>query len=118
MDNFPVLTDHILIFIYGIVIPFISGVKSRENFDDIVFTENLRQRFYLANSLFLGLAASVIVITWWLYGRPFTEMGFRAPIDGSSRRWTIALVILLTVLYVADLIWSVRQAMRDPHSKA
>jgi len=118
MDNFPVITDHILIFLYGVIIPFFSGVKGRENFDDIIFTENLRRRFYLANSVFLGLAASVILVTWWLYHRPFDALGFRLPVTGSRFIWGIALGILLGIAYVIDIIYSVRQAKNDPEAAA
>ncbi len=117
MNNFPVLTDHILIFLYGIVIPFFSGVKSRENFEEIQFTENIRRRFYLANSLFLGLAAGVIIITWWIYDRPFSAMGFKAPVGGERNTWAIAISVLLGVLYIADLIWAVRKAVKNPDTQ-
>jgi uncharacterized protein len=118
MNNFPILTDHILIFLYGIVIPFFSGVKSRENFEEINFTENIRKRFYLANSLFLGLAAGVIIITWWIYKRPFAAMGFKSPVAGIQYNWAIAISILLGVLYIADLVWSVRKAIKNPETQA
>ncbi len=118
MDNFPVLTDHILIFIYGIVIPFFSGVKGRENFDEIVFTENLRRRFYLANSAFLGVAAGVILLTWWLYSRPFEALGFRLPVAGVKFKWAIIIGIVLGIAYIFDLIYSIRKAKSDPEAAA
>ena len=118
MNNFPVLTDHILIFLYGIVIPFFSGVKSRENFQEIHFTENIRKRFYLANSLFLGIAAGVIVFTWWIYDRPFASMGFKLPSTGTRQTWAISLSVFLGILYVADIIWSVKKSIRNPELQA
>jgi membrane protease YdiL (CAAX protease family) len=115
MDNFPVLSDHILVLIYGLVIPFMSGVKSLENFENIQFTEAIRRRFYLANSLFLCLAAVVILVTWWLHDRPFEAMGFRLSLYVKNPVWTFSLTALLAVLYTADLLMSIRKwAKRDP----
>ncbi len=109
MDNFPVLSDHILVLIYGLVIPFMSGVKSLENFDNIQFTESIRRRFYLANSLFLCLAAMVILATWWLHDRPFETMGFQLPLDVKNSGLTFSLIALLAVLYTGDLLMSIRK---------
>ena len=115
MDNFPVLSDHILVLIYGLVIPFMSGVKSLENFENIQFTESLRRRFYLANSLFLCLAAVVILVTWWWHDRPFEAMGFRLSPDVKNPVWTFSLIGLLAVLYTVDLLMSIRKwKKRDP----
>ena len=109
MDNFPVLSDHILVLIYGLVIPFMSGVKSLENFQNIQFTEAIRRRFYLANSLFLCLAAVVILVTWWLHDRPFDAMGFRLSIDVKNQELTFSLIALLAILYAGDLLMSIRK---------
>ena len=109
MDNFPVLSDHILVLIYGLVIPFMSGVKSLENFENIQFTEAIRRRFYLANSLFLFLAAVVILVTWWLHDRPFDAMGFRLSIDVKNQELTFSLIALLAILYAGDLLMSIRK---------
>ena len=109
MDNFPVLSDHILVLIYGLVIPFMSGVKSLENFENIQFTEAIRRRFYLANSLFLCLAAVVILVTWWLHDRPFDAMGFRLSIDVKNQELTFSLIALLAILYAGDLLMSIRK---------
>jgi len=109
MDNFPDLSDHILVLIYGLVIPFISGVKSLENFDNIQFTESLRRRFYLSNSLFLCLASLPILVSWGLHDRPFDAMGFRLSLDVDNRPLTFGMITLLAVLYTADLIISIRK---------
>ncbi|MGL6266756.1 MAG: CPBP family intramembrane glutamic endopeptidase [Chitinophagaceae bacterium] len=109
MDNFPDLSDHILVLIYGLVIPFISGVKSLENFDNIQFTEELRRRFYLSNSLFLCLASLPVLVSWGLHDRPFDAMGFRLSPDVENRTLTFVMISLLTLLYSADLLISIRK---------
>ena len=109
MDNFPILADHLLVLVYGLAIPFLSGVKSLESIDQIQFTESIRRRFYLANSLFLCLAAAAIVITWWWLDRPFHAMGFRLPLNVKNLPLTFGLIVLLAVLYTADLIFSIRK---------
>lgn len=107
MNNFPALTDHILVLIYGLAIPFMSGVKSLENFEGITFTESIRRRFYLVNSLFLFLAASVIIITWWWNDRPFSAMNFRLSFTVDNPRLTFLMIAILAALYVGDLYYSV-----------
>ena len=107
MDNFPVLSDHLLVLVYGLVIPFLSGVKSLENFENILFTEDIRRRFYLANSLFLLLAASAVIINWLLHERPFEAMGFRLSLTVDNRAVTFGLIGLLVILYAGDLLHSI-----------
>jgi membrane protease YdiL (CAAX protease family) len=78
--------------------------------DGIVFTEGVRRRFYLANSMFLAIAGSAILLHWAWRERPFSLMGFRPGLDVDHPLLTGSLVALLTLLYFADLVHAVRQA--------
>lgn len=110
MTEFPSLSDHLLVLLFGWLIPLVSGVKSRENFEGIIFTEKLRKRFFLSNSLFLFLCADIIMLTWAWHERPVEAMGFRSSLTVDHPAATWGLVALLALLYLSDLIFSLRSA--------
>jgi membrane protease YdiL (CAAX protease family) len=118
MHEFPAISDHLLVWVFGLALPFLSGVQSRQQMGDIVFTESVRRRFYLANSLFLAGAASLILLHWWWKDRPFAIMGFRSDATVSHPAATWSLVGLLAVMYIADLVYSVRKAARGESIEA
>ena len=115
MDGFPDLSDHLLVLLYGCVLPFVSGVKSAEAMEGVVLAQRDKRRFYLANGLFLLASAIPVAVSWALHGRPFEEMGFRGiwlkdaylPVF-----WALTSVLLL--LYAVDLAWNLRAVRRDP----
>ena len=119
MDNFPGFADYLLVLIFGILLPFISGVKSAAAFKDmqLAFDSATKKRFYLGNSFFLFIIAFVIVIVWGLYKRPFTELGFTtAEAAGKSTPWWM--IGLFVALYTMDIIHSItdkdeREETRD-----
>lgn len=110
MYYFPSLADHLLVLLFGLVVPFMSGVRGSETLPDIQFTTALRRRFYLANSLFLGGAASIILLSWLLQRRSFAELGFRLPQSGSNLLWAFAITGILSALYLVDVFYAVRKA--------
>lgn len=108
MENFPAFIDFILVLIFGIILPFVSGVRSASVFKEmkVEFDAATKRRFYLGNSFLLFIVAAVIMIVWGLYQRPFTELGFTTPaaIGKSVQWWMIGLFVLL---YAMDMIHSV-----------
>jgi uncharacterized protein len=112
MAEFPNLFDHVLVWIFGLIIPFMSGVQSRQGMDQITFTESVRRRFYLANSLFLAMAASVILVAWWWQDRPWSVMYFIPSFAIQNPAWTMAIVTLLSLLYIADILHSIKQVKK------
>lgn len=116
MEGFPSLADHLLVLLFGWLLPFVSGVKPPpRSLEGFVFTDNLRRRFYLGNSLFLALSASLVLAAWALQGRPLSTMGFRKGLHGAGPpALTWALVAAVVLLYAADLVWNLRAARRNP----
>jgi membrane protease YdiL (CAAX protease family) len=112
MDDFPSFSDNILVLLFGWLLPFISGVKSREGFTGIIFTERMRRRFFLSNSFFLFLCAGAVMVQWAWHDRPAEAMGFRSSLDVDNPRLTAALISLLAVLYLTDLIIGIMTARR------
>ncbi len=107
MPEAPHLSDDILIFLLGIVLPFVSGVKSTESFENIHFTPSLRRRFYLMNSGLLWIAAILVTAYWWYMGRNLSTMGMALP-SGKNQALTWGLSALLIALYILDLVYSFR----------
>ena len=105
--------DFLLVLIFGIVLPFFSGLQSHKGLKDIHFDEYTRKRFYYSNSLMLGGMAAVVMLIWWLFDRPFTSMGFRMP----KTSWLIhALIMLTSGLYLLDMVVSMRKVKRSHHA--
>ena len=64
MENFPAFADWILVLVFGVLLPFISGVRSAAAFKElkVEFDSATKRRFYLGNSFFLFIIAAVITI--------------------------------------------------------
>jgi len=109
MENFPGFTDFILALLFGVIIPFASGIRSAAAFEQMQdsFDTATKRRFYLGNSFFLFIIGLIIVAVWWLFNRPFTELGFRPPEEKEYFvPWWLTGVFI--VLYLMDIIVSVR----------
>ena len=108
MDNFPAFADFILVLLFGIVLPFVSGIRSAAVFKEMphAFDSLTKRRFYLGNSFFLFLVAAIVLVVWLLYKRPFSQLGFASPADIGKKIpwWMIALFI---ALYAMDILHSI-----------
>jgi membrane protease YdiL (CAAX protease family) len=113
MDEFPLISDHLLVWVFGLAVPFLSGVQSRREMDGIVFTEDIRRKFFLANSLFLAIAGAAILLHWAWRDRPFSVMGFRPNLEINHPVRTGILIAVLTILYFADLFHAIRGAIKS-----
>ncbi|MFN5422825.1 MAG: CPBP family intramembrane glutamic endopeptidase [bacterium] len=114
MDNFPSIADHIFIWAFGIIIPFLSGVQSQKISDSITFDSRARISLYLTNSLMLSIAGSAILVLWLATDRPFEHLGFRT-IHWQHQQVIIIATILFILLYVADTL-NTKKAIRQKGS--
>src|SRR5688572_13904870 len=105
MENFPAFTDYILALIFGVIIPFVSGIRSATVFEQMQdsFDSATKRRFYLSNSFFLLFIGLIIIVVWLLYDRPFSDLGFTAP---QYIPWWLS--GLFIALYLMDILVSVR----------
>lgn len=110
--DFPVLTDHIYIWIFGIILPFLSGLQSDQLAGNIIFNESSRKRLYLSNSLMLGLAGSSILVLWLIKKRPMATLGFQSP-DWTHYLPIMLLTMLMVALYATDIYLSKSKALDD-----
>lgn len=108
MENFPAIPDIILALLFGILIPFVSGVRSAKLFREqaLFFDSNTKKRFYLSNSFFLLLTALVVIVVWEFYRRPYAVLGFQWP-EESRTTLVFYLTLLFCGLYGMDLLSSV-----------
>lgn len=116
MENFPDWSDILLVLVFGIGVPFISGVKSSLQLKELspAFSSSNKKRFYIGNSLFLAIMGVIVLISWLLHARPLFALGFRWP---SADYSTICIVLtaLFVGLYIMDVVHSfITDAADDP----
>lgn len=116
MGNFPAFADYVLAVVFGIVMPFVSGFRSKTAFAELqtAFDSSTKKKFYLGNSFFLFMVAAIIIAVWAFYRRPLAELGLvpAHPVANHAYWWLIGLFILL---YLLELVHSLLspQEMRD-----
>lgn len=101
----PTFTDHILVLLLGVILPFLSGLRGIAQLQEVDFDEYTRRRFYISNGLVLWILAAVVTGIWIWKERPLSLMGFRPP------DWNLSTCLLtagMVMLYLADIILSSR----------
>jgi len=116
MDGPPSLTDHVLVLLFGWLLPLLSSLEGRRLLRDLAFSEPVRRRFYLSNSLTLALLGGAVLLAWGWQGRPFEHMGFRGFLPTSHTGTAMGLTALVLVLYLSDLGMGLRQARHQPEA--
>lgn len=111
MVDFPSIADHILIWIFGIVFPFLSGLQSEKLNGQIILNEASRKRLYLGNSLMLAVSGSSVLIIWLFKKRSFDYLGFNEPIQ-----FSVPLIIVLTVFignYLIEIFLTLQETKKQ-----
>ena len=114
---FPTFLDHIYIWIFGIILPFLTGLQSNQLSGGIRFDEYLRKKLYLSNSLMLTLAGSSVLILWALKKRAFSSIGFQEP-DWTNLTLLLVLLSIFFGLYVVDLVVSLKKKSTSDEEEA
>jgi len=109
MVEFPALADHVLIWVFGIILPFMSGLQSQQLSGSIQFNEYTRRKLYLSNSLMLGIAGSIILGLWLFKQRSFDALGFRLPQLENQYITVSTLIIVFIIGYALDLYISAKK---------
>jgi uncharacterized protein len=109
MEAFPSLADHILIWVFGIILPFISGLQSQLLAGSLQFNEYTRKKLYLSNSLMLAIAGSIVLLLWLFKERGFSTLGFSLPILHNQYFTVFFLVASFIIGYGIDLFFSARK---------
>jgi len=109
MVEFPALADHVLIWVFGIILPFMSALQSQQLSGSIQFNEYTRRKLYISNSLMLALAGSVILVLWLFKQRNFDALGFRLPQLDNQYLIVSTLIIVFIFGYALDLYFSAKK---------
>jgi len=115
MIDFPSIADHILIWIFGIIFPFFSGLQSEKLNGQIIFNEASRKRLYLGNSLMLAVSGSSVLVIWLLKQRSFGLLGFN-----QSIQFSVPLIIVLNVFitaYIIDIFFTLQGTKKQSIEK-
>lgn len=107
----PSLADHLLAGVFGFLLPLVSGWRSARAFKTIRFTEPLRKRFFISNSLSLWLVTLAILFVWWVQGRSLETIGLgRIPVFSLA---VITLSLVFIALYALDAWRSLKNGTGD-----
>ena len=101
MNSFPAISDHIIAFLFGMVLPVFSGFRAARGFKTLRFDEAQRRRFYFFNSLFLWTVTIIVLLNWWLHGRCAADLGIT-----KSPQFPAIVIILsggFIVLYILEI---------------
>ena len=109
MDAFPSLADHILIWVFGIILPFMSGLQSQLLAGSLQFNEYTRKKLYLSNSLMLAIAGSIVLLLWLFKQRGLSTLGFSLPILHNQYFTIFFLIAAFFTGYGIDLYFSARK---------
>jgi membrane protease YdiL (CAAX protease family) len=101
MANFPNWVDHILAFLYCVIVPgFAAWQRSQSQTQSpVFFTSEQKKKIYISGSFSLMLLALAILAVWRVFERPVYELGFSAPVNFQSWWW---LVVIFIFIYIAD----------------
>jgi len=111
MESFPSLIDHLVVIFFGWAMPLLSSLQGRKAIRVVVFSEPVRKRFYLSNSLTLSAFAGIVLLTWQWQQRPWEAMGFRGFLPAQPQI-VVPLTLLLLFLFGIDLWRGWRHTMR------
>jgi len=102
ITDFPVLSDHILVWIFGIILPFISGLQSEKLKGEIIFNVQTRRRLYLGNAFMLSISGICILLAWLFHSRSLKSLGLSLQITYSPT--LLILIGIFSLAYLIDLI--------------
>ena len=109
MTSTPLLIDHILFVLFGLILPLNSVFRAQPRLKTLgPWNTRMKIGFYMGNSLSLWALAIVVVLVWFFTGRSLATLGFRLPNPGSTN---LSLIISLgfMVAYGIDILmdmWS------------
>ncbi len=116
IHDFPVLSDHILIWIFGMILPFISGLQSEKLNGEIIFNEETRRKLYLGNAIMLSISGISILVAWGFHARSLKSLGLSFQITYTPI--LLLLMTLFTLAYLSDLIIGTKKRMnRKEHEE-
>jgi len=99
MDNFPNWVDHIIAFLFCIVIPLYAARQRTKGTSFTYFSSDQKKQIYISGSFSLFIMGAIVVIVWLIFNRPIAELGLTQP--GNFRSWWW-LAIIFVLIYLLD----------------
>lgn len=101
-------SDHLLFFLFGIVFPWQAIFRTQPTLQGVEYWDTrLKRSLYFSNSISLWVMALIVLIVWWLLGRPVAGLGIRWPEEAS---WGLGIIGSggFVLAYILDLWLEVR----------
>jgi hypothetical protein len=94
--------DHIFILLVFVALPIYSITSTRRYLTGIEAGEPAdRVGSYLETITMQWVFLIVLVIAWWFFGRPMTDLGFQSPEGVQLRRGASALFVMIAALVIS-----------------
>jgi uncharacterized protein len=104
MDKFPNWADHIVAFIFCVLLPFLAIKQALKNNQTVKYDSLQKRAMYFSTCFSLFIMAAIIISVWLLFKRPLAEMGLALHIEGKLWIWPL---IAFLIVYSIDTINSV-----------
>ena len=104
MDKFPNWADHIVAFIFCVLLPFLAIKQNLKNNPTVKYNSIQKRSIYFSTCLSLSMMVAVVMPVWLLSKRPLAAMGLTLNIEGSLWIWPL---IAFVIVYAIDTINSV-----------
>jgi membrane protease YdiL (CAAX protease family) len=104
MDNFPNWADHIVAFIFCILLPLQAIRQNLKNNSPVLYNSKQKRIIYFSTGASLFLMAALVTGVWLLFKRPLAELGLTINIGGRMWIWT---TLAFIIIYAIDTINSV-----------
>lgn len=104
MDKFPNWADHIVAFIFCVLLPLLAIKQNLKNNSNVKYDSLQKRAIYFSTCLSLSIMVVVIMSVWLLYKRPLAELGLTLNIEGRFWIWPL---IAFVIVYAIDTINSV-----------
>ncbi|RLD21646.1 MAG: hypothetical protein DRI69_03485 [Bacteroidetes bacterium] len=99
------LADHIIFGLLAFVLPMFAVFRVRPQVSAIPQQTDLKIKLYWLNSGVLIFGAVVILVLWWITGRPWSEMGWSSLSSEWFPEWMLIVAFFL-LLYMFDTFLS------------
>ena len=99
--------DHLLVLVFGILLPYIAVFHSQPELKNIVFNTAEKIQVYYSNSLLQWIGVIAIGTLWYFKDRSFIDLGL-----GFPQMTTISsgLIAGFIIWYIFDTWWELRNA--------
>lgn len=107
-------SDHILLFIMGVVLPLFAVFQSQPQIKEMEFSTTEKLQIYYGNGIFQWIGTAAIIALWWINSRFYTDLGFGWP-KMSGLAW--GLTLLSIALYALNTWWELRNEEKVQQTK-